>query len=114
MSRRFEAKLHQEGNNVTAADGYWLVAMGKSSPRVGSIRGRITRGLTIRSPKLGFGPFFAILAIRFEDKLHKERNDVAAADGNWLVAIGKAFARVGSIRVPLGRGLTIRSPEVGL
>jgi len=48
---------------VTAADGYWLVSLGKGSPRVGSIRGPHGDGLTIRSPKVGLGPFFAILAI---------------------------------------------------
>ena len=44
---------------MTAADGYWLVAMGKTSPLVGSIMGRLGRDLTIR-PKSGMGPFFAI------------------------------------------------------
>ena len=48
---------------MTAADEYCLVALGERSPQVGSIRGPLCRGLTIRNPKAGFGPFFAILAI---------------------------------------------------
>jgi len=45
---------------VTAADGYWLVALDRVSTRVGSIRGSLGGGSTIRSPKVGLGPFFAI------------------------------------------------------
>jgi len=37
ISHKFEAKLHQEGNDVTAADEYWLVAIGKFSHRVDSL-----------------------------------------------------------------------------
>ena len=60
ISHKFEAKLHQEGNDVTAADRVWLVGLGKGSPWVGSIRGTLGRGLTIWSPEVGLGPFFAI------------------------------------------------------
>ena len=60
---KFDAKLHRGGNDVTAADEYWLVALGEGSPRVGSIRGSLGRGSTIRSPELGLGSFFALLAI---------------------------------------------------
>ena len=53
ISHKFEVKLHQEGNSVTAAYGYWLVAMGKGSAWVGSIRGPLCHGLTIWSPEMG-------------------------------------------------------------
>jgi len=100
ISHRFAAKLHQEENDVTAADVFWLVAIGKFLHRVGLIRGRLPRGLTIRSPELVLGLFFAILDNTFEDKLHKEGNDVTAGDGNWLVALGKGSLCVVSIRCP--------------
>jgi len=58
-----EAELHKEDNDVTAVDGYWLVTMDNALPRVGSIRGHLDRGLTIRSQEIGMGPFFDISAI---------------------------------------------------
>ena len=48
---------------MTVEDGYCLVALGKGAPRVGSIRGPLGGGLTIRSPKVGIGKFSATLAI---------------------------------------------------
>jgi len=72
ISHTFKAKLHQKGNGATAADGYWLVSLGKGSPRVGSIRGPHGDDLTIRSPKVGLGPFFAILAISLRPSYTKK------------------------------------------
>ena len=94
---------------MTAADKYCLVALGKRSPQVGSIGGPLDRSLTIRSPDIGLGPFFAILA-----KLQQEGNNIKAADGYWLVALDISSSRVGSIRRPLGRGLTIWISDIGL
>jgi len=47
ISHKFEVELHQKENGVTATDGYWPVALGKGSPRVGSIRDPLGRGLPI-------------------------------------------------------------------
>jgi len=57
---------------VTTADGNWLVALGKGSLCVVSIRGPLGRGLTIRSPEINLGPFFAILAISLRPSYTKK------------------------------------------
>ena len=49
---------------MAVEDGYCLVALGKGSQWLGSIRGPFGGGLTIHSPKVGLETFSATLAIR--------------------------------------------------
>jgi len=103
---KFEAKLQYKENRVTATDGYWLVALSKGSPWVGSFRGPLGRGLTIRSPKVGLGPFsatFLYISRKFVAKLHQKENGVTAADGYWLVALGKGSPREAIFAISLRR-----------
>jgi len=53
----FGSNLHQEERFVTPQNRYYLVALHKCCPLVGSVRGWLGVRLTIRSPKLGLGPY---------------------------------------------------------
>ena len=75
----FGSNLHQEERFVTPQNRYYLVALHKCCPLVGSVRGWLGVRLTIRSPKLGLGPYMGyMLSDQLWANIHQEGRLVTA------------------------------------
>ena len=84
-----EAKLQQKGIVVTHNISYWVVALGKGSSLIVSVRRQIGMWFAIRSPEVGLETYFAIGShTNIEAKLHKEGIQVTNKIGHWVVDVG--------------------------
>jgi len=72
--------------------------------------GQRGKGLTIRSPKCGLGPYIIGYSIIFEAELHKEGSYVTSQDRVLECSPGQWLSLVGSVRSQLGDGLNIQCP----